>query len=81
MKILNVVLITVLMTLLAGCANLADGSDQPFTGSGGKALNMILVNHTNRPISQVFVGTNWAANAGAGDAKGPDGGGLFVVTT
>ncbi|MEN9656835.1 MAG: hypothetical protein RL571_300 [Pseudomonadota bacterium] len=76
MKILNVVLITVLMTLLAGCANLADGSDQPFTGSGGKALNMILVNHNHRPISQAFVSTNWAANAGAGDVKGPGGGGI-----
>jgi hypothetical protein len=65
------------MTLLAGCANLADGSDQPFTGSGGKALNMILVNHNHRPISQAFVGTNWAANAGAGDAKGPGGGGII----
>jgi hypothetical protein len=69
-------LMAVLMGLLAGCANLADGSDQPFTGSGGKALNMILVNHTNRYISQAFVGTNWAANAGAGDANGPGGGGI-----
>ena len=74
MKMLNVVLITVLMTLLAGCASLADGSDQPFTGGGGKALNMILVNHTNRPISQAFVGTNWAANASAADADGLGGG-------
>jgi hypothetical protein len=50
--------------LLAGCSSADVLPDDPFMGKA-RALNMVLVNHTDRYISTAWVDKYWAANINA----------------
>ncbi|MBX9346617.1 DUF3304 domain-containing protein [Chromobacterium vaccinii] len=49
--------------LLACCSSAATSQDDVFTDDA-RALTIVLVNHTDRYVSQAYVGKNWAANIG-----------------
>lgn len=64
--------------LLAGCSSAGTSQDDVFTDDA-RALGIVLVNHTDRYVSQAYVGKYWAANIGKRYADGSPRGGNSSV--
>ncbi|WP_083339056.1 DUF3304 domain-containing protein [Chromobacterium sphagni] len=70
--------IVLVSLLLVGCSTASGLPDDPFAGKA-RALSIVLVNHTDRYVSQAFVDKYWAANMGKRYPDGSPRGGYSSV--